>query len=253
MSLLVGLGLLLWAQPALAEPALQSLDRALRHIAHAEFDSAIELLNRAKLASREPRLLGKIHLYLGVSHAILNQDDAARLAFREALLRDPELSLDPRQFKRSIIALFSSVRETVRGDLLVFADSTRPRVVVDGVQVGVAPLRVRLPVGRHRVEVHGPAGTSPCVEFVTVAAERPAEVRARLMLVPGSTARRREPGRAAIGEPKRRPESPPFYRRWWFWTAVGAVVVGGAIGGILAARGSVDQRIPEGELGTIQW
>ena len=30
--------------------------------------------------------------------------------------------------------------------------------------------------------------------------------------------------------------SPPFYRRWWFWTAVGAVAVASVVGIVLATR-----------------
>ena len=34
-------------------------------------------------------------------------------------------------------------------------------------------------------------------------------------------------------------ESSPFYTRWWFWTAVGAVVVGAVVVGAIATRGEV--------------
>jgi hypothetical protein len=33
-------------------------------------------------------------------------------------------------------------------------------------------------------------------------------------------------------------ESPRFYKTWWFWTGVGAVVVAGTVTAILLARGS---------------
>jgi hypothetical protein len=32
-------------------------------------------------------------------------------------------------------------------------------------------------------------------------------------------------------------ETPPVYKRWWFWTAVGAAVVGGTLAVVLATRG----------------
>jgi hypothetical protein len=40
-----------------------------------------------------------------------------------------------------------------------------------------------------------------------------------------------------------RDTSPPVYRRWWFWTGVGAVVVGGAVTALLLTRSN-----PEGTL-----
>ncbi|MCA9667853.1 MAG: hypothetical protein KC503_19770, partial [Myxococcales bacterium] len=35
----------------------------------------------------------------------------------------------------------------------------------------------------------------------------------------------------------RRPVARPFYKRWWFWTIVGAVVAGGAVtAGVIAGQ-----------------
>jgi hypothetical protein len=42
----------------------------------------------------------------------------------------------------------------------------------------------------------------------------------------------------------------PFYKRWWFWTAVGAVVAGGVTAAVVVSR-QPDGREPRGELGTI--
>jgi hypothetical protein len=36
-------------------------------------------------------------------------------------------------------------------------------------------------------------------------------------------------------------ESPPVYKRWWFWTGVGAVVAGGVVAGVLLSRKSAPQ------------
>jgi tetratricopeptide (TPR) repeat protein len=42
-------------------------------------------------------------------------------------------------------------------------------------------------------------------------------------------------------------ESPPIYKRWWFWTGAGAVVAAGVIVAIFALRNET----PQGSLGTI--
>ncbi len=44
----------------------------------------------------------------------------------------------------------------------------------------------------------------------------------------------------------------PIYKKWWFRTAVGTVVVGAVVGGSLAATAGGDDRLPESELGWIR-
>jgi tetratricopeptide (TPR) repeat protein len=39
-----------------------------------------------------------------------------------------------------------------------------------------------------------------------------------------------------VASPDAEPESRPAYKRWWFWTGVGAVVVGGAVAAVLLTR-----------------
>jgi len=47
-------------------------------------------------------------------------------------------------------------------------------------------------------------------------------------------------------------ERSPFYKKWWFWTAVGAVVVAGVGAGIYAGSREPDY-VKEGGLGKISW
>jgi hypothetical protein len=57
-----------------------------------------------------------------------------------------------------------------------------------------------------------------------------------------------EDGDAARGSSDRR----PFYRRWWFWVAVGGVVVTGITVGVVAGASQPDHT-EEGGLGSIRW
>jgi hypothetical protein len=54
--------------------------------------------------------------------------------------------------------------------------------------------------------------------------------------------RRRADGTAAVESPRR-----PWYRTWWFWTAVGAVVLGGATAAVVLTLPEEQQ---SGSLGT---
>ena len=44
------------------------------------------------------------------------------------------------------------------------------------------------------------------------------------------------------GPPLEPQESPPVYKRWWFWTGIGAVVVGGVVTGMLLSKKSAATR-----------
>jgi hypothetical protein len=50
-------------------------------------------------------------------------------------------------------------------------------------------------------------------------------------------------------EPPPPPKKTPVYKRWWFWTAIGVVVVGATLGGIAGAMSA--DRIPETDLGEV--
>jgi len=45
----------------------------------------------------------------------------------------------------------------------------------------------------------------------------------------------------------RAPRAAPFYKRWWFWTAIGVVVTGVTVGSVLGARAARGSLAP-GEL-----
>jgi hypothetical protein len=104
------------------------------------------------------------------------------------------------------------------GRLIVTADQDGAAVFVDGERVGTTPLPPidGVAAGEHQVRV-------TCDGFVEhearvdVAAGGEARVAAALVPVP--------PEERAAGER-------PFWRRWWFWTIVGGVVVTGTAVGL---------------------
>ncbi|AKV02889.1 TonB-dependent receptor [Labilithrix luteola] len=89
--------------------------------------------------------------------------------------------------------------------LHVAADRTNAVVTVDDLDVGVAPVTLLRPAGKHRVLVRR-AGFLP---YETDAVVRPGQ---RVELV------------ANLREDK-----PSLLSRWWFWTAAGVVVTGAAL------------------------
>jgi hypothetical protein len=127
--------------------------------------------------------------------------------------------------------------KTKLGQIKVTCATDGAEVTVDGKQVGSTPLgeMVWTTPGRHQVAVQR-EGFSPAIEDVAVVVGqatavnfelRPIDLRAANASADGALV-----GGAAPAETK------PVYRRVWFWIAVGAVVAGGVVTGVVLANQS---------------
>lgn len=127
-------------------------------------------------------------------------------------------------------------------------------VALDGAVVGQTPLdhRIYLKPGGYRISVKSPAHPFfSRVLFLRAGDHRRLEVPWYHEVGVGSRVNLRGPLPPPPGKP-RDSGSTPIYRRWWFWTALGVVVVGGVVGGVVAARPGGSSRLPAGELGTLK-
>jgi len=76
----------------------------------------------------------------------------------------------------------------------------------------------------------------------------PEPAKTTFVLIPAPAA----PGPAAITQPAPTPEpaeTPPVYKRWWFWTGIGAVVAAGAVAGFFFLRPKSGASSPPCDLG----
>ena len=188
------------------------LKRGVFLISRARFDESIKALERARTATSDAALLGRIHLYLGINHSILGQQARADAEFRKALGFSPDLQLDPKRIKASIVDRFNTIRDSLRGELTVDSDVAGAEVLVNGTPAGNAPMSKPLSPGVYAVEVRHPRTGAVHKEQVTVTAGKTARVSARLVV--------------AVKKP------PPARKRIWTWVAAGtaAVSLGVAIG-----------------------
>ena len=184
--------------PALADPAGDLLKQAIVRYIGVDFRGSLGLLHeaRARDATRDPRLLGKIHLYIGCNHAELGQDARAREAFAAALGHDPALDLDPQWFKPSLVKMFRQVRRGMHGQILVTAGAFGAVVLLDGREVGTAPFRGRASVGQHTVEVRSGAVWEE--RTVVVAPGKLTRVNVRFKLLTGRLTVRSRPAGATV-------------------------------------------------------
>jgi hypothetical protein len=119
------------------------------------------------------------------------------------------------------------VLERLPGELAVSADRAGAVVSVDGLDVGVAPVSLTRPPGRHRVVVRKP----DFVTYSTLATLRAGElVRLDAEL---------EPKPVALTE------------RWWFWAGIGAAVVGIGVGTYYLTRPDPERPAVSG--GSLGW
>lgn len=89
--------------------------------------------------------------------------------------------------------------------LAITSNEANAVVVVDRLDVGIAPVTLLRPAGTHHIMVRKP-GFDPYEIDTTVAAGQRAELAAAL-----------------------KPQRPSIVTRWWFWTAASAVIAGAAI------------------------
>lgn len=135
-------------------------------------------------------------------------------------------------------------------------DSTVPaQVTVDGTALGSTPLTARVTPGDHQISISAP-GYAGDRRTAHASAGGEEHIRVRLRPLPPEepTARpapRPPPARpdlvqAPVGPPARADR--PLWRRWWVWTAVGAVALGSAAA-VWAATSS-SPAPPDSDLGT---
>jgi hypothetical protein len=139
------------AAPAPSPSAL--LEQGVQSFNLGRFRRSMILLGRALRRATDTAVQAKIHLYLGMNHVVMRRQIRAEEAFKEALKRDPSLTLDPAQTKEAILSLFRQVRETLKGRLEIRADRSDALVTIDGTELGSAPYTGELTVGRHKVLV----------------------------------------------------------------------------------------------------
>jgi hypothetical protein len=176
MKALILAGTLLCASAALAAP--EPTAAAQRAMAEGEFEKALRLLNREAKRSLPPEALGRVHLLRGQVLSTLRKDEQAREAMRQALVLWPEATLDAETTPPDVMVLLAESRRQVQGELAVAAEGGEAQVYVDGKPFGPAPVRLKLPVGRHEVEVR--AGQRVRRGLVVVDARAPQALRFEL-------------------------------------------------------------------------
>jgi hypothetical protein len=177
-----------WAARAVAGVEAERL-RPLAHIeellARARSEAATLAEDRAlgtlAEAAREAEQLGdvqgaaqwnaEIQLSIGVTAAQAGMSALATEAFRRAATLDPQRALLSAEAPPRVVELYANVARQVAvsapGEFEVQVSAPEARVYLDDVARGLAPVRVRAPIGRHLLRVEAP-GHRPYGTFIDV-------------------------------------------------------------------------------------
>ena len=189
------------------------------------------------------------------------RDDAARLA-DDLLSRHPGLQLDPAEFSPAVQRLWNDARE--RRSRFEAAPPERSALIDLGRRLGADWVFAATWVARDEIAV-------TCVRLTGAGGDTVVRVElgpragwaGAIGAALGSrfprprvsyTAPRQQPGGGSDGRSAGEEDRDKWYRRWWFWTAVGVALVGGAAGGIGAAVTSAGEgRDPAVTMGSDVW
>jgi hypothetical protein len=216
---------------------------------------ALDVFQRAARIKRAPRVVAQVALAeqaLGV-WASAERDLTEALAGGE---KDPWITKNRRQLEDALHVIQSHL-----GSLEVLGQPVGAEVLADGEVVGKLPMAtpLRLPIGeisltlrkdgydkvtrvvaitkgslvRENIALH----LAPIAPVAAFAANKPLALTAPNTAEPAES-KPTEATLKAIRAPDaaEEPGSPPFYRRWWFWSAVAVVAVGGGAGVYLLTR-----------------
>jgi len=228
--------LLLLASTALADPRQQATElmgagNALYRAG--DYKGALEQYRRARGLLPSHRL----DFNIGVTLAKLGRD-AEAAGVLEGFLRDVAEVAEPEMAARARLTL-TELQARV-GRIGIVCSVAGAEVFVDGSLVGRTPVPgwIYVRPARHALLVRAPGHRDFTLSLVLYPGDHP---RVTVSLFRPAAA-------AAPDDRPRPPPSVPVYKRWWFWTAIGAVVIGGAVAGGVAGY-HYTRPVPSGELG----
>jgi hypothetical protein len=133
------------------------------------FDQALRQLDVALAQGLTGDARAQAELLRARCLAALQRTAEVDAAFEAALSDNPEAHLDPEEVAPALVARLETVRQTLRGTLRASGSTARPALLfVDGSARGSLPWAGDLPIGRHWLEVKGPAGEVWAAEPVVI-------------------------------------------------------------------------------------
>ena len=122
-------------------------------------------------ATKDFQELAEAHALRARCYAGLGNSDKLHEAFVSILENDPKFEFDADDVSPKIIEEFESLKATLRAEVSIKTNRPGALILVDGKNIGTAPMRTEVLIGQHEFEIRDPAG----YQF----ARRKAVIRAR--------------------------------------------------------------------------
>ena len=186
--------------------------KAREDFAAGRYDDALELFAKLYAETLNPVYLRNI----GRSHQKLRHPDKAIDAFKDYLAKGKKISTD----ERAEINGYIKEMEALRDEQAKQQQPVPPVVAATPPPATPPPVQPLPPAGGDASGAYpGAYGAPPPDQSYAPAGPQPAG--------------------ALVTQPVPAPEadSSPFYTRWWFWTIVGAAVVGGVVAAVVLSSG----------------
>jgi hypothetical protein len=269
-----------------ANPHLQEAKALYKRLKYVDVPARLEMA--LAHPGNTQKQLCEIYELMGMTYLVLEDEKAARRAFRKLLAIDPDYRLSP-SISPKILRFFSAVKKKYKPPPKV-AFHGKPRVFTTPAKMARAEVKLDDPksavmrvdlwvktkkLGRFRKRKMMHVGKSRYTSYLPIKRIDAGGTRVeyyiqargkgrKLLAALGSRERpkvvtlRLAP--VALEPPPPPPPPPvdksarvsssPWYHQWWFWAAVGVVAIGAGVG-IGIAAGSEDT-IPIGSLGKLE-
>lgn len=187
------------ANEAAADPAETMLQDGVVNFRVGKFKESIKVLKRARRKTKDPKILARIHLYLGMNYAVKKKHrKKARKAFKKALKLNPAMTMVGGDAKKSIVAMFEEVRQGMTGSLNVESTPSGAAVEIGGKVVGKTPYKGKLPVGKHHVRLRSEDGLERYEADLLVEHKKSYTIQGKLKFTGGKLSVTTKPEKAKV-------------------------------------------------------
>jgi hypothetical protein len=195
--------------------------RAIQSFAAGRYDEALEIYAKLYADTLNPVYLRNI----GRCHQKLKQPEKAIESFQDYLQKGKNISADEKAEINGYIKDMQALRDDQARQQQP-PPSTPP--VAPATPTPVQPI---------------PASPPPATPGPEVSPGYAAQPTATPYPAPPPAADQQQPAGTLVAQPTA-PQSQPVYTKWWFWTIIGAVVVGGAVTAVLLTSGTTKPGCP---------